>query len=245
MQREVASGRHAGTDRRHAALILGVTPELAALDWPKQSRVYAVDRSMEMIRSIWYVSAPHASGAGGRRLGEPAVREGSFDLVLGDGCFAFWSWPDGFRRLRDEAARVLKPGGRLIVRFQVRPEVGETPTRSSRIWPPDESADSTRSNGASSSPCMATTRAGCCSLTSGMRGSNSGVDRRTAGRGAAMAPRGDPDDHAYQKAQIRYFFPRADELRALLGERFDEIACHTPGYENGERYRIIALERPA
>ena len=50
---------------------------------------------------------------------------------------------------------------------------------------------------------------------------------------------------AYRDAEIRYFIPRAGELHALLGERLREIACHTPTYEEGSRYRIISLERPA
>ena len=41
-QREIASWSGARGGSAARALILGVTPELAALDWPKQSRVYAV-----------------------------------------------------------------------------------------------------------------------------------------------------------------------------------------------------------
>jgi large subunit ribosomal protein L25 len=50
---------------------------------------------------------------------------------------------------------------------------------------------------------------------------------------------------AYRDAPIRYFIPRVEELHALLAERLRRIASHTPGYEDGGRFRIVALERSA
>lgn len=227
------------------ALIFGVTPEFPALDWPKGSRVYAVDRSVDMIRSIWYVSAPSAKGAVAGDWARLPIRERSFDLILGDGCFAFWTWPDGYRCLLDEAARVLRPSGRLIARFHVRPDVPETPAQ---VF-----AD------------LAAGRIGGFNtfkwrLVVALHGDNqhgvlladvwdawrkSGVDdeRLATEQGWPLAVI--RTINAYEKAQIRYFIPRAEELHAVLNERFHEIACYTPRYEDGSRYRVIALERPA
>jgi SAM-dependent methyltransferase len=244
-QREIASwsGARAGSAAR--ALIFGVTPELAVLDWPKQSRVYAVDRSIEMIRSIWYVSALHAKGAVAGNWAKLPMRDGSFDVILGDGCFTFWTWPDGFRRLLDEAARVLRPGGRLITRFHVRPQAGETSHQvftdlaAGRIggfntfkWRLLVALHGDNPDGVLLADVWDAWRA-------------SGVDDERLAIEQRWPLAVIRTINAYQNAQIRYFFPRADQLRALLAERFHEIACHTPGYEDGGHYRIIALERRA
>jgi SAM-dependent methyltransferase len=245
MQGEIARWCRANGGSAARALILGVTPELAALDWPTHSRVYSVDRSIEMIRSIWYTSAPHAKGAAAGDWAKLPVRDRSFDLMLGDGSFAFWAWPDGYRCLLDEAVRTLKPSGRLIVRFQVRPEVLETPVHvfdelaAGRIggfntfkWRLVVAVHGDSTDGVRLGDVWNAWR------KSGVEPERLAVERRWP---LAVIQTID----AYRDAEIRYFIPRAGELHALLGERLREVACHTPTYEEGSRYRIISLERPA
>lgn len=245
IQGEIAGWSRASGGSAPRALILGVTPELAALDWPIRSRVYSVDRSIEMIRSIWYTSAPHARGAAAGDWAMLPIRDRSFDLILGDGSFAFWAWPEGYRALLDQAVRVLKPSGRLIARFHVRPETPETPAQvfdelaAGRIggfntfkWRLVVAVHGNSADGVRLGDVWNVWR-------------QSGIDseRLAAERRWPLAVIQTID--AYRDAPIRYFLPRTEELHALLRERCVEIACHTPAYEDGHRYRIIALERPA
>jgi SAM-dependent methyltransferase len=245
IQREIASWSRAHGGSAARALILGVTPELAALDWPKHSRVYSVDRSIEMIRSIWYTSALHAKGAAAGDWAKMPVRDRSFDLVVGDGSFVFWAWPDGYRCLLDQAVRALKPAGRLIARFHVRPEVPETPAQvfgelaAGRIgsfntfkWRLVVAVHGNSADGVRIGDVWNAWRA-------------SGVDaERLAAEQRWPLPVINTID-AYRDAPIRYFIPRVEELHALLAERLRQIASHTPGYEDGGRFRIVALERSA
>jgi len=225
-------------------LVLGVTPELAALGWPAQSRVYSVDRSIEMIRSIWYTSAPHAKGAAAGDWAKLPVRDRSFDLILGDGSFAFWAWPEGYRSLLDQAVRALKPSGRLIARFSIRPDLPETPAQvfaelaAGRIggfntfkWRLVVAVHGDNPDGVRLGDVWSAWR-------------KSGVDAERLANERCWPLAVIQTIDAYQDAPIRYFLPRAEELHALIGERLREIACHTPGYEGGSSYRIIALERP-
>lgn len=108
------------------ALLLGVTPELAAMQWPEGSSFVAVDRSIEVIRSIWprdRIRVPAAAIAG--RWQHLPLPDGAFDLAVGDGCFTALGTPNAQGEVYRELARVLRPGGRLIMRLFVAPAVRE------------------------------------------------------------------------------------------------------------------------
>lgn len=100
-------------------LLLGVTPELAQLS----AQLVALDNSADMIRALW----PQDKRAIlGDWLAMP-FEDAAFDHVIGDGCPVLLDHPLQHACFFAEAARVLKPGGRLLLRAFVGAEQTETP----------------------------------------------------------------------------------------------------------------------
>lgn len=106
------------------ALILGVTPELYHLPWPAGSRVGAVDRSQVMIRAIWPGPSQAAQCASWTAL---PIEDQSCDIAMCDGGLQLLDWPIGHQLLAHELERVIRPGGRLVVRMFVPPDQKECP----------------------------------------------------------------------------------------------------------------------
>jgi SAM-dependent methyltransferase len=106
------------------ALILGVTPELYRLAWPAGSTVQGADRSPEMIEALWPGPANDAVHAEWLDL---PFDDGSFDCVACDGGLHLLGYPDGHRGLVQSIARVLKPGGRFVIRLFALPASREMP----------------------------------------------------------------------------------------------------------------------
>lgn len=114
--------------RRHGraprVLLLGVTPELATLAWPAGTELLALDRAWPMIAGVWPGDCGwrHVVCADWRA---PPLARASHDLVVGDGALNALpaaAWGDVLAAL----AATLAPGGALLLRAFVRPEVAET-----------------------------------------------------------------------------------------------------------------------
>ena len=105
------------------ALILGVTPEIYRLPWPKGASVTAVDRTPEMIEHVWPGPRSNALLSDWREVPLP---ERSVDLVFCDGGLHLLDFPDGQARLCGELERLITPGGRFTIRLFVPPAVWET-----------------------------------------------------------------------------------------------------------------------
>ncbi len=95
-------------------LILGVTPELYQLRWPRGSTVRALDGSLEMIKAIW--PGPADSALLGSWTAAP-VAGSSQNVILCDGGFGVLSFPHEQRQLLTEVRRMLAPGGIFVVRL--------------------------------------------------------------------------------------------------------------------------------
>jgi len=116
---------------RPEALLLGVTQEIAGMNWPEGTRLLAVDRSIDMIEYAWV--GPEATGRAGLAEAQVVcgdwrdlpVADQSQDLIVGDGCLAVMDYPRTFTATLGCLHRVLRPGGLFSHRFFLRPEVAE------------------------------------------------------------------------------------------------------------------------
>lgn len=97
--------------------LCGVTPEIASMDWPTGAHVVAIEQSQEMIRDVWPGDIePKRIAVQGNWL-ELAPNQNSYDIVIGDGCFISFAYPDGYNNLATTLAHNLKKEGLLIMRF--------------------------------------------------------------------------------------------------------------------------------
>jgi SAM-dependent methyltransferase len=101
-------------------LVLGVTPPLVDLRWPRRAEVHAVDFDQVMVSAMW---APreraHVHVA---RWQDIPLSDDSFDLVIGDCSFNALPGPDDYEHVLREVARVSRPGAPLVSRFFVQSE---------------------------------------------------------------------------------------------------------------------------
>ncbi|MGA1410130.1 MAG: class I SAM-dependent methyltransferase [Prochlorotrichaceae cyanobacterium] len=105
--------------------LLGVTPELAILDWPEQSCLTAIDSSEKMINAVWVGDRPHRKVIRGDWRSLPFEPQ-SCHAILGDGCLTLLDYPQGYQAIFQELARVLHPQGLISLRCFVRPEIPES-----------------------------------------------------------------------------------------------------------------------
>jgi SAM-dependent methyltransferase len=224
------------------ALLLGVTPELALMNWPPGARLVAVDRSPAMIRGVWPSRNPQiparAICADWERL---PMADGTMTTAAGDGFNIQLAYPDGYLCLGKEIRRVLHPGGILVMRAFVRPAREEDPDDVFR---------------ALSSKKIGNFHAFKLRLAMSLQDH--------AARGVSLAdiwaiwrkriP--DPDElaratrwpaaeirtiDAYRDSGTRYSFPNLGELREALRTQFRELECLHPGYELGDRCPTLVL----
>ena len=224
-------------------LMCGVTPELADLAWPEASQLVAVDQSESMIEKVW-----PGDIAGRRRamLGQwhaLPVPDQSQDVILGDGLFVVLDHPQGQRDLVASVRRALRPGGLFIMRCFVLPEERET---SAAVFQDLQA-------GRIGSFHVFKFRLAMALQPAGGRAVNldevwkvwdqAGVERaqlmaRTGWSGGAIDTIG-----LYKGNDACLSFLTLAETRALLAEKLQIVAVHTPGYEMGERCPTLVCRR--
>jgi len=113
--------------QRLDALLLGATPAIAGMRWPKGSWLTAIDRSMEIATIIWPGNIPgKRSVVCGDWLDLP-LKQASCSVVIGDCAINCLRYPDGFRRLMASVRDVLRDDGIFVMRSFVQPDQQEDP----------------------------------------------------------------------------------------------------------------------
>lgn len=224
------------------ALMLGVTPELAAMRWPIGTRLMAVDRCPAMIRHVWPRDhvPPGAVALRGAWNLLPLV-DGVLDVVVGDGIDTLIAFPHEADALFAEVRRVLRPDGLFLLRAFVRPLQGE-------------SLDAVHDDLAAGR--IGSFHAYKWRLAMALHGALAeGVlpaeiwrawrecvpDPAVLVRQTGWPPEAVATIDAYRESPARYSFPTLDELTQALGRHFVVTVPHLPGYELGERCPLFAL----
>jgi hypothetical protein len=111
---------------RMRTLLLGVTPELAKLDWPPGTDLWAIDRSSEMIARHWPGDRP------GRKAVcldwfEGVPLQGTWDFVAADGSLNCLGDSRRAKALIEQLQRHANDRALLVARCFVEPDERETP----------------------------------------------------------------------------------------------------------------------
>lgn len=233
--------RHAGEPA--CVFVMGVTPEFPGLDWPEGSRVYALDKSINMIRYIWPAGTGCAAGTVAMDWLAVPLKAECADIIIGDGCFTLISWPDACATLLVSIAGLLKPDGRLLMRFFIRPDRPEDP----------ETVFADLLAGRIGNFHVFKWRLAMALQGDDATGVNAGRiweawNARGFDEGELAARLGWPTGaiatiHAYRDSPQMLSFPSLGELQELLAPCLEVISCAFPQHELGNRCPVFSLQR--
>ncbi|HVN77296.1 MAG TPA: methyltransferase domain-containing protein [Thermoanaerobaculaceae bacterium] len=223
------------------ALMLGVTPEIATMRWPAGTRLVAIDASAAMIRTVWpAAAAPGAAVIRGDWAGMP-IRDGVFDIVVGDASLGFQPYPDVFFGIAGEVRRVLRDDGFLATRVFTRPETRESidailaDLRAGKIgslhflwWRMYAALHGDRAHGVTSRELWEAWTA------------------RVSDTAGLFRSLGWPPETVQAVEGLRspvrtVILPTVREYRDDLAGSFEQIACEFPEFEDGDRYPTVGF----
>ena len=235
LQRLVAGQCAAAGCSSPRIVLLGVTPEIALMRWPTETRLLAVDSNPAMIANVWPGSRLAGADAVCADWTRMPVGDESCDVVVSDGCFSALHYPESYAALTRELQRVLKPAGVFAMRAFIRPD---------HLEPVATVFHDLRSGRIGNFHVFKWRLAMAlhADLTAGVRLG----DIWTAWNDAFPEPATLAGElnwpvepirtiDAYRKIDTRYTFPTLKELRHALSSGFSETACVFPTYELGER----------
>jgi phenylacetate-CoA ligase len=240
LRRLIAKACKAAKCTAPRALLLGVTPEIAAMPWPSGTRLSALDHSLAMIRHVW--PAPEGSAVACGEWATMPLRDGTFDVVTGDGCFSLLGQPEGYHTVAQEVRRVLTDNGRFLIRLFVRPDSAETL---------DRVFDDLRAGRIGNFHVFK------WRLAMALHGNSPGGVRLDDIWNAWNEAVPDPADlaqklgwpletvrtiEAYRGIGTRYTFPTLTEAVELFSGCFERTACHVPDYELGDRCPTLVFK---
>jgi hypothetical protein len=231
-----------GRDRkvpRCRGFMCGVTPEIATMPWPFPVEITGMDQAESMVRLVWPGDVPGVRrGLVGGWL-ETGMAPGSQHVVIGDGGFVFFAFPDTQKALLAEMRRILDPHGLLVYRHYAGVEPREA---SSEVFAAARAGSIVNFHVFKWRLAMALQ----ANSTAGVRQH----DIWSAWTEAGIDPTGLPQPGwsardvstigFYRDKQARLYFPTVEEFVELLEEHYKKIEVCYPGYELGERCPVIA-----
>jgi SAM-dependent methyltransferase len=225
------------------ALLLGVTPEIAKMEWPDASRFTAVDNSLGMAQAVWPGNIPGKRWVVcGDWLALPRPNS-SCDVVIGDGSLNCVRFPDGLRAVAKNIRDVLDPDGVLLFRCFVRPTTKELPE--------DVFSDLVHARIPSVNhfkfrllmAMQSSTENGISVHDVYEKWADSDIDQEALMARTGWDKRAFQSIELYKGQDVIHTFPAIEELRSVLHEFFEECSVSTPAYPLGERCPRFILRK--
>jgi len=228
------------------ALLLGVTPKIAASRWPEGTALTAIDNSPWVIEALW----PAPGTPDGARVicadwRAMPIASGAIGFAVGDGCNSGLPFPGVLGAISGEVARVLRPGGLFLFRVFVRPDPAETV---------DDVACALASGRIGSVHVLKWRLVGalCRDAERGVRLGDvwavwNDMRRLTARLGERpgwTAAEIETMDY-YRHSDTRFYFPTLAQIRALMARDFADIGYVCGGYELAHQCPILVCVKQA
>lgn len=229
-----------GAAARGAVLLLGVTPELADLG----ARLVACDNDATMIAANWPGDDERRQALRADWLHLP-LADRTVDGVIGDGSLSTLDYPRQYTALFDGLARVLVPGGRVVLRLYRRPDEAESVAAVCAA----AAAHAIENFHAFKWRLAMALVAAAGSPNIAVAAIHAAFSRAFPARGRLASlsgwARADIDTiDAYAESPVSYSFPNATELLATIPASFDRVAFVPSGtYALAERCPLLVLER--
>jgi hypothetical protein len=223
-----------------SALILGVTPAIAAMNWPADTTITAVDMSQAVIDALW-----PGDIAGVRQalcaswLAIPG-RQSCYNAAVGDGALNVVRFADLPKLIRS-VRNALVDSGTFTVRSYIRPHESESVEAvfDALVGPSGLNVDSFKMRFYLA--MQRSTEEGVAVREAFRLLERYGIDHnvmrgRLGWNSAAIEP-----FLRWPTSDSVYTFPTLEELRAALNECFEEVSITYPGYELGHSCPTLVL----
>lgn len=218
-----------------SVVLLGVTPEITAMPWPSETRLFAVDHNMTMIRNVWRGNPLIRSAAMCAEWTAMPIAGHSCDMVVGDGFLCQLSYPETHHAFSREVRRVLKPSGFFATRAFVRPEISETIATVFNDLLENRIGNFHVFKWRLAMAVQADVRAGVRLCDIWNTWNNKFPEPETLALKLNWPIETIRTIDAQRGLNTCMAFPTLAELREVLSAHFSEMACLFPGYELGDR----------
>lgn len=226
-----------------SAVLLGVTPELAAMQWPERTRLLGLDRCPDMIAGLWpRDSVPMEARAVQGDWSAIPHQPGSIDMVVGDGCYVLLPYPEIYNAVSAEVARVLKPDGRFSIRVFVRPEKRERPEQVMADLREGHIGSFHAFKWRLAMSLHGTLDEGVCVGDIWAYWNANRIDDAILADRFGWTEGSIQTIHAYRDVDTRYHYPTLAEIRKHFSGYFEEVSCHIFDYELAERCPTFVLK---
>jgi ubiquinone/menaquinone biosynthesis C-methylase UbiE len=215
--------------------LLGVTPELASLNWPKNSFLTAIDSSEKMIQSVWIGDRPQCRKAILGDWRSLPFEDQSCHVILGDGCLTLLDYPQSYRLICQELSRILHPQGYLSLRCFLRPEIPETVDQVlADLWA--EKIETFHSFKLRLAMALQEDLEEGVSMKEVWQNWEQSIPNPNTLFEILNWPKAlESTITMYQNSTAYYTFPTLTELRQIMSPWFREVTCYFPQYELGDR----------
>jgi predicted dehydrogenase len=232
MQDQVAQWMEESSSSSCNVLLCGVTPEIVEMEWPAGTRLWAVEKSRVMIEEVWPAKDSKTKQPLQAEWTLLPFTEGSFDIVIGDGCLTSLEYPKHQLVFLESLRKVMRKNSLLIMRFFVQKDEPELP----------EAVFSDLSEGSIGSFHAFKWRLAMSLQATAGEGVR--VDKiwnawNEAGISTDWPSQTVETIDTYRGSDHRLTFTNMHEIRNLHSPLFEERAYIEPEYELGERCPIL------
>jgi SAM-dependent methyltransferase len=224
------------------ALLLGVTPEITTMRWPRASSLTAVDGSAAMVGAVWPGDIPlQRRAVCGDWLALP-LPDASCGVVIGDGSMNCLPYPDGYRKLAAEVRRVLTPAGIFILRCYIQPAVQERREQVfADLFQPEALPSFHHFKFRLLMAMQQSTQTGIAVHDVYRYWTDRKIDTALLPARAGWEKSAIGTIELYRHSLTVHTFPSLAEYRSALAEFFDEISFSSPPCILGERCPVVLL----
>jgi hypothetical protein len=221
------------------AFLHGVTPEIAMMDWPFAVRLTAMDQSRTMVERVWPGDIDNVRRAVVGNWLQAGIADHSQQIVINDGIFTFFRYPDRLREMVAAIRRLLSGGGLLVCRHFAQIDSREPLQRviddaqQGRIgnfhvfkWRLAMALQSSSAQGVSQREVW-------------QAWTDAAIDLRHLPQ-PGWSPRTVNTINFYRDKHARLHFATLEELCGILAGEFADITVNYADYELGERCPIIS-----
>jgi len=225
-------GRSAASECK--VLLCGVTPEIVNMNWPPGTRLWAVEKSQNMIEEVWPAGKSQSKQPIQAEWTHLPFAADSFDIIIGDGCFTSLEYPGLQMRFLESLNSVLRRGGLLMMRFFVQKVEPEQP---------GDVFDDLLGNRIGSFHAMKWRLAMSLqdSARKGVKVDDIWQAWHTAAISTSWPAEAISTIDTYKGSDHRLIFTNLGEVRDLFAASFEEVECIEPGYELGDRCPILVF----